>query len=64
MGDEFDHASMNGQRVPQDEPFLMPWRGRPPMPIMYPGEAGKPGGAVINCRCAVVRHVRGGLLGD
>jgi hypothetical protein len=64
MGDEFDHASMNGQRVPQDQPFLMPWRGRPPMPIMYPGEAGKPGGAVINClppwakvRLAGIKHV-------
>lgn len=64
MGDEFDHALMNGQRVQQDEPFLMPWRGRPPMPIMYPGEAGKPGGAVINClppwakvRLAGIKHV-------
>lgn len=62
--DEFDHVSMNGQRVPMDEPFLMPWTIGQPLPIMYPGEAGLPGGATINCRCAVVHHVMGGLLGD
>lgn len=47
--DEFDHVSMNGQRVAMDEPFLMPWRNGPSLPIMYPGEAGLPGGATINC---------------
>lgn len=64
--DEFDHASMNGQRRPMDEPFDMPWvgGGGQPLQIMYPGQAGLPGGATINCRCAVVHQVRGGLLGD
>lgn len=62
--DEFDHASMNGQKVGMDEPFLMPWVAGPSLPIMYPGQAGLPGGAVINCRCAVVHRVIGGLLGD
>lgn len=62
--DEFDHVSMNGQRRDMDEPFSMPWAGGEPLPIMYPGQAGLPGGAVINCRCAVVHHVKGGLLGD
>lgn len=62
--DAFDHASMNGQRAPMDQAFMMPNIYGPPLPIMYPGEAGMPGGAVINCRCAVVYHIKGGLLGD
>jgi hypothetical protein len=62
--DEFDHLSMNGQRVGMHEPFLMPWAIGIPLQIMYPGQAGLPGGAVINCRCSVVHHVVGGLLGD
>lgn len=62
--DEFDHVSMNGQKVGMDEPFLMPWAIGIPLQIMYPGQAGLPGGAVINCRCAVVHRVVGGLLGD
>ena len=62
--DAFDHVSMNGQRVGIDEPFLMPWVAGPSIAIMYPGQAGLPGGATINCRCAVVHHVKGGLLGD
>lgn len=62
--DAFDHVSMNGQRVGMDEPFMMPWIAGEPIPIMYPGQAGLPGGATINCRCAVVHRVTGGLLGD
>lgn len=64
--DAFDHVAMNGQRRPMDEPFDMPWIGGAgePLKIMYPGQAGLPGGATINCRCAVVHQVRGGLLGD
>lgn len=50
---EYDHRSMNGQTVPMDDAFLMPWRKGDPIRIMYPGEAGQPAGAVINCRCAV-----------
>ena len=61
MDDEYDHAAMDGQRVAMDEPFMMPWVGGPDLPIMYPGEAGKPGGATINCRCAVVHHPVGGF---
>lgn len=59
--DQFDHVSMNGQKRDMDEPFDMPWVGAAgePLKIMYPGEAGQPGGAVINCRCAVVHGVKG-----
>ena len=59
--DDFDHAAMDGQVREMDEPFSMPWigGGGEPLLIQYPGEAGKPGGAVINCRCSVVHDVRG-----
>lgn len=59
--DQFDHAAMDGQRRPMDEPFDMPWVGGAgePLKIMYPGQAGMPGGAVINCRCASVHSVVG-----
>lgn len=56
---EYDHVSMNGQRREMDEPFAMPWDGGDDLAIMYPGEAGKPGAATINCRCAVVHRVKG-----
>lgn len=59
MDDEFDHMSMTGQKRPMDEPFHMPMRSGGVLPIMYPGEAGKPGGAVINCRCVAVHAVIG-----
>jgi uncharacterized protein with gpF-like domain len=61
MDAEYDHAAMDGQRVAFEDPFLMPWRAGPDLPIMYPGEAGKPGGATINCRCAVIHHPVGGF---
>lgn len=59
--DAFDHVAMDGQTRDMDEPFHMPWIGGAgePLPIMYPGQAGLPGGAVINCRCAVVHSVKG-----
>lgn len=59
--DAFDHVAMDGQQRPMDEPFDMPWIGGAgePLKIMYPGEAGHPGGATINCRCAVVHTVPG-----
>lgn len=59
--DAFDHASMNGQKRDMDEPFDMPWigGGGEPLKIMFPGEAGKPAAAVINCRCSVVHGVKG-----
>jgi uncharacterized protein with gpF-like domain len=57
--DQFDHVAMDGQTRPMDEPFDMPWLGEAgePLAIMYPGEAGLPGGATINCRCASVHKV-------
>lgn len=56
---EYDHVSMHGQTRPMDEPFDMPWMFGPDLPIMYPGEAGKPGSATINCRCASIHRVVG-----
>lgn len=58
--DAFDHASMNEQKRDMDDPFDMPWTGGggEPLKIQYPGEAGLPGGAVINCRCVVVHDVK------
>ena len=56
---EYDHVSMNGQKRAMDEPFSMPWSGGPDLLIMYPGESGKPGAAVINCRCASIQRVVG-----
>lgn len=57
--DAYDHWSMDGQTVDNDQPFLMPNIYGEPLRIMYPGEADKPGGATINCRCAVGRKVKG-----
>jgi uncharacterized membrane protein len=56
---EYNHLAMHGQKRAMDEPFNMPWIGGPDLLIMYPGEAGKPGAATINCRCAVVHRVKG-----
>jgi uncharacterized protein with gpF-like domain len=58
--DAFDHVSMDGQQREMDEPFDMPWTGGggEPLKIQYPGEAGQPGGAVINCRCSIVHDVK------
>lgn len=49
--DKFDHLAMDGQIRDMDDPFDMPWigGGGQPLKIMFPGEAGKPAGAVINC---------------
>jgi len=55
--DQFDHAAMDGQVRQMDEPFEMPWLDNDPIKIMFPGEAGHPGGATINCRCAAVFDV-------
>jgi len=52
--DEFNHVAMDGQSRAMDEPFEMPWASNDPLLIQFPGEAGHPGGATINCRCAVV----------
>lgn len=56
---EYDHVSMHGQKRAMDEPFSMPWIGGPDLLIMYPGEAGKPGAATINCRCSSIHRVVG-----
>lgn len=55
---EYNHLAMHGQKRDMDEPFAMPWLFGPDLAIMYPGEAGKPGAATINCRCSVVHSVK------
>lgn len=56
--DEYDHVSMNEQKREMDEPFSMPWLNGPDLAIMYPGQAGLPGAATINCRCSVVHTLK------
>ena len=56
---EYNHLAMHGQKRAMDEPFSMPWIGGPDLLIMYPGEAGKPGAATINCRCSSIHRVVG-----
>lgn len=51
MGDERvrdSHAEMEGQKVPIDEPFILPGGAK----AMYPGESGV-AAEDINCRCFV-----------
>ncbi len=55
--DQFDHVSMDGQTRAMDDAFDMPRLGGGAIKIMYPGEAGLPGGATINCRCAIVHSL-------
>lgn len=62
--DEYNHRGMNGHTVEMDQPFEMPWRYGDPLKIMYPGEAGHPGGATIMCRCAVAHVVDDSRLFD
>lgn len=59
-GDAFDHLAMDGQKRDMDQPFDMPWisGGGEPLKIMFPGEAGHPGAATINCRCVVTHSVK------
>ena len=56
--DEYNHVTMNGQKREMDEPFDMPWIEGGTIPIMFPGQAGLPGAATINCRCAVIHVVK------
>jgi hypothetical protein len=49
--DEYNHREMNGQTVPMDQPFMMPWQYGDPIPCMHPGDTSLPVGAIINCRC-------------
>jgi uncharacterized protein with gpF-like domain len=56
---EYNHAAMHGQKRDMDEPFAMPWMFGPDLAIMYPGEAGLPGAATINCRCSSIHRVKG-----
>lgn len=56
---EYDHKSMDGQKVDMDAAFLMPWAKGDPIQIMMPGEAGQPAAAVIMCRCGVGYFVKG-----
>lgn len=57
--DVYDHRSMDGQTVDMDQPFLMPYAFGEPLRIAYPGEAGAPAAAVINCRCTSIHKVKG-----
>ncbi len=56
---EYNHVTMSGQQREMDEPFAMPWSGGDDLAIMYPGQAGLPGAATINCRCSVIHRVKG-----
>ena len=56
--DAYDHVAMDRQTRDMDEPFSMPWIGGEPLLIQFPGEAGLPGGATINCRCSIVHAVK------
>ena len=56
---EYNHVTMSGQQREMDEPFAMPWSGGDDLAIMYPGQAGLPGAATINCRCSIVHRVKG-----
>lgn len=42
-----DHAAMNGQQVPHEEPFSVGGES-----LMYPGDPSGSAAQVINCRCA------------
>lgn len=59
VADEFDHRAMDGQTVPMDDPFLMPWLKGGHVTCMYPGDPTLPPAASINCRCAVAHQVVG-----
>lgn len=56
-GDKYNHLVMDGQTVSMDEPFQMPVRGGVFLPCMFPGDPSLPGGASINCRCAIAHTV-------
>jgi hypothetical protein len=55
--DEYNHREMNGQTVEMDAPFKMPHKNGQELDIMFPGEAGAPAAAVINCRCSMAHIV-------
>lgn len=55
--DEYNHRAMDGQTVPEDQPFLMPWSKGDDLKINYAGDPDAPPAAVINCRCAVAHFV-------
>ncbi len=56
--DKSDHWRMDGQRVPNDKPFIDPRSGSR---LMFPGDTSRGAGGhdVILCRCTIVPFVKG-----
>jgi len=54
---EYDHRSMDGQIVREDQDFTMPRINGDALKIAYAGQAEAPAGAVINCRCTVAYFI-------
>jgi len=52
--DLFSHRTMDGVRVPMDDPFEVPTRFGTTEQLMYPGDPAGSAANVINCRCAQV----------
>lgn len=48
------HRSADGQRVPVDQPFLVPTKDGGEDEMMYPGDSNGSAGNVINCKCVSV----------
>lgn len=51
--DAFNHRSMDGERVPLDQPFMVPTIYGTKEPLLYPGDPKGSPGNVIMCRCTV-----------
>lgn len=52
--DFYDHRSMNGVRVPMDDPFEVPNKLGGSERLMFPGDPAGSAANIINCRCAQV----------
>ena len=52
------HRSADGQRVPVDQPFLVPTKDGSEDEMMYPGDSNGSAGNVINCKCVSVAVMR------
>jgi len=50
--DQFNHIIANGERVKQDEPFIMTGEA-----LDYPGDPNGSPGNIINCRCVILYYV-------
>lgn len=51
--DEYNHRSIDGQRVAMEQPFFVPTIFGTREPLMYPGDPRGGAGNVINCRCSM-----------